>query len=282
MVLGDSIQENIPNSDFQIILADKKQNIPENLSFPHSYILIETIATDICEIMHHKFNQNEFILNLKPVVAEYLLTKYNSIIYIDCQSVIYQNFNSFDAILADANIVLCPQLLNAGKHPSEKESLNSGIFHAGFFGLRNSEETRRFLGWWKQNCLQKGFINLCKGLNAEQLWLEHVPAMFEKVKIVKHPGINLGKWNLAERNIHELKADNQIITINYNQSKYPKDYIKNLNKYYFQKLKNISPAYGILLKKTKKTEQISQKIRNLNRYVDIILDKIVELFIEKK
>ena len=85
--------------------------------------------------------------------------------------------------------------------PDEKQILNSGIFHAGFFALKRSSETLKFLDWWQKRTAEKGYIQLCKGMNGDQLWLEHVPIFFEKVLVEKHEGLNVGAWNLAERKL---------------------------------------------------------------------------------
>lgn len=281
MVLGDSIQQNLSNVDFRIVLADNPQHIPSNFTFPHPIIPIDTFAPSECTELKDRYSKVEFLRNLKPIVLQYFLNQYDSVIYTDVQTVFYQSLASIEPILNRSNILLCPQLLHAGKHPNEKESLNTGIFHAGFIGLTKSEETGKFLDWWRQNCIQKGYIKLCDGLNAEQLWLEHVPAMFERVEILKNPGVNLGKWNEKERNIEQLKANNQIISVNYSGNKFPKSYEIQLNQYHHRKLKIIIPEYGIPEKKIKKTEIIAKKIRNSNLFIDKIIDKLVELFIEK-
>ncbi len=281
VVLGESIQKHAKNMDFRILLADNIQNIPDNISIPFAIIPIESFAAPDFIEMKQKYHPHEFVRNLKPMAALYLLKQYNIVFYTDVQTVFYQSIESLETIASKKNILLCPQLLNVGIHPNEKESLNTGIFHAGFFGLKKSAETNKFLQWWRQNCLQKGFINLCKGQNAEQLWLEHVPAMFEEVQILKHPGINIGKWNEKERNIEQLRTDNQLISLNYSQSKFPKTYLAELKKFSHKRLKTIQPEYGIPIRKIKKTEIIAQKIRKINSLVDVVLDKAVALFIDK-
>jgi hypothetical protein len=39
------------------------------------------------------------------------------------------------------------------------------------------------------------------GLFVDQRWCDHVPALFDKVKVVRDPGYNVASWNLSKRKV---------------------------------------------------------------------------------
>lgn len=134
-----------------------------------------------------KFDTSELKANLKPSFFKYLFASNysNEILFLNHNSLIINRLNEIKNDFLENEILLFPQIFTPNTHPDEKQVLNTGIFESDFIGLKLGEETTRFLNWWELNCHQKGFRNLCKGLNEDQLWLEFVPAFFEKYKILK-------------------------------------------------------------------------------------------------
>lgn len=275
IVLGDSLKTHDPDNDFQIGLVDNQSNIPTNIQSTYPIIEVNSLNIKGFEKMSECYTHDELLADCKPFFAEYFLQKTEKLVFIDCTSVIFQSIAFVSDILGHSNIILTPQLLFANVHPDEKQTLNSGIYHSGFIGFKKSVETNKFLKWWGENTRTKGFKNMCKGLNADQLWLEHVPTMFEKVHIMKEAGINVGVWNLPERNISQLKSASKLYTINYRDRNFPADYREKLSKYSYKKLYKIIPSYG-LEAPNKQTigKTIAQRIRSVNNLVDVIIDKI--------
>lgn len=275
IVLGDSLKTHNPDFGFQIGLVDNKSNIPTNIQSPYPIIEVNSLNIKGFEKMSESYTHEELLADCKPFFAEYFLQKTEKLVFIDCTSVIFQSISFVSGILDHSNIILTPQLLFANAHPDEKQILNSGIYHAGFIGFKKSVETKTFLKWWGENTRTKGFKNMCKGLNADQLWLEHVPAMFEKVHILKDAGVNVGDWNLPERNISQLKSASKLYTINYRDRNWPTEYKEKLNKYSYKKLSKIIPSYGVEdSNKPTIGKTIAKKIRSVNKLVDVIIDKI--------
>lgn len=275
IVLGDSLKSHNPDYDFQIGLVDNQSNIPTNFQSPYPIIEVNSLNFKGFEEMSKRYTHEELLADCKPFFAEYFLQKTEKLIFIDCTSVIFQSISIISDILEQSTIILTPQLLFANVHPDEKQTLNSGIYHSGFIGFKKSDETFKFLKWWADNTRTKGFKNMCKGLNADQLWLEHVPAMYEGVYILKEVGVNIGYWNLPERNINQLKSVSKLFSINYRDRSFPAEYNEKLNKYAYKKLSKITPAFGIEdPNKPTMGKTIAQRIRSINKLVDVIIDKI--------
>ncbi len=279
-VLGDSIKSQNTNTEYFIGLVDKKQNIPSSIKSPYPIIDITDIEIPEFTLMTNKYSYSELSDNCKPFFAKHFIQKSDKIIYFDCTSYLYNSFNFISQTLDNQDIIIIPQLIHAGVHPDEKQILNTGIFHSGFFGLKQSYETTKFLNWWSNNTKNKGFRDLCKGLNADQLWLEHVPTLFENVYIEKHEGINIGFWNLPERKLQII--DNQwfsnkqpLISINFKRMKYWKTYENLLNKYSYKTIRKIAPNFGLPNPIEKSTlKYFANKIRSINTIFDWVLDKI--------
>jgi hypothetical protein len=276
IVLGDSLKIQHPDYDFQIGLVDNQSNIPKNIQSSYPITEVNSLNIKGFEEMSEHYTHEEILADCKPFFSEYFFQKTNKLIFIDCTSVIFQSISFISDILDQSNIILTPQLLFANKHHNEKLILNSGIYHAGFIGLKKSDETLKFLKWWGKNTSTKGFKDLCKGLNTDQLWLEHVPAMYEGVYILKEAGVNIGNWNQPERNIMQLKLASELYSINYRDGQFPKEYIEKLKKYSHKKLSKIKPTFGIEdSNKPTLGKTIAREIRTLNNLLDLIIDKFV-------
>jgi len=272
-LLGDSIRAHQPDADFFIGLIDRTERIPADFKATYKIVSVDALNIPAFETMSAKYNVGELLSDCKPFFAAHALRNADKIIYVDCTSILYNSVDFISNDLDNYNIILVPQLLHAGVHPDEKQTLNTGIFHAGFMGLKKSAETNRFVEWWGNNTTQKGYTNLCIGFNADQLWLEHVPNFYNKVLIQKHNGLNVGMWNLPEREI-DFSANTvngqPLISVNFKGMKYWPVYKKKLKQY---AIKEVAPAYGLSYPRDNKSgKKIARNIRKFNSLVDKIID----------
>lgn len=274
-LLGDSIKEHQPDADFFIGLIDITERIPLNFKTAYTIVSVDELNISGFETMAAKYNFGELLADCKPFFTAHALSMADKVVYMDCTSVLCNSADFIDYDLNNYNIVLVPQLLHAGVHPDEKQTLNTGIFHSGFMGFKKSSETTRFLEWWGNNTTNKGHTNLCIGLNTDQLWLEHVPNFYDKVLIQKHNGLNVGVWNLPERKI-DFSANTvngqPLISFNFKGMKYWPVYKKKLKQY---AIKEVEPAYGLSYPRDNKSgKKIARNIRKFNSLVDKIIDLI--------
>lgn len=273
-VLGDSIQLHHPNADFFIGLIDKKERVPSNFKIGYPLIEVSEINISLFGEMAKQYTWDELSANCKPFFANYFLEKSDKVAYFDCTSQLYNPIDFINDNLNNYTIVIVPQLLHAGVHPDEKQILNTGIFHSGFIALRKSDEAFSFLDWWQKNTAKKGYIDLCKGMNADQLWLEHVPNFYTQVLIQKHEGLNIGVWNLPERQIDKATNTSNfqpIISFNFKGMKYPVAYKKEISKYPISKIVSF---YGL---PNPEKEKIGKAIATNIRKINTIIDKIIDL-----
>lgn len=203
--LGDSFIKFNPQYEFIIGLIDKKN--PEisysyfepYLILPVSDLQIQTFADLI-----QKYNVVEFNTAVKPFYFSYLFQKYNPlhILFFDPDILFFSDIDEVDNIFEFNDILLTPHLLKAKSNevPSfETLLLNVGVYNLGFLGLKYSEQVVELLRWWQERMIRYCYIDFCNGLFVDQVWANLFPCYFEKIKIWKNEGCNIGYWNLDER-----------------------------------------------------------------------------------
>lgn len=169
---------------------------------------VQTIYGDELKIDNWKrfaFQYTPFELScaLKPFVISELLDRgFDEIVYLDGDMAIYGPLSEVFKALESDSIVLTPHLLKPlpvdGKRPDETAFLIAGTFNAGFFAVRDDENTVAFIQWWKQMCLRNCYTDLASSVFVDQKWLSLVPGMFAGVHILRNPGYNAGHWTLSQ------------------------------------------------------------------------------------
>jgi hypothetical protein len=127
---------------------------------------------------------------------------------------IYSDLSELRAWLNHDSIVLTPHAHWPKMTPGdtyEQLFLVAGAYNAGFFGLRDSSDSRRFLAWWKARVAQHCIHDLPGGYFVDQKWLDLVPGMFPGVRICQHLGYNVGHWMLGYE--PEVRTQNGRVTI---------------------------------------------------------------------
>jgi hypothetical protein len=203
LALARSFLLHHPNCIFYIVLVDKKIEMT-SIDDRIVTLEIEEIESDILSLAL-RYNIVELNTAVKPQVFLYLFNNTNAdtIYYIDPDIYIYDNFTALEDYLNNYDILLTPHILTPipidGKTPMENDFLNFGLYNLGFLALKRSASNFQLLEWWKERTYQFGYKDLAKGLFVDQLWMNFIPLFFERVKIILHPGYNMGPWNLHER-----------------------------------------------------------------------------------
>ena len=208
ITLGKSVQQVTPEATFLIGLADELPDgvTPETLPFaiiPASAIVSGPELTSLSAV----YTPTEMAGALKPL---FLKTCYerlpdcDTFIYADPNICFYQPLSAIKEQLTNACFLLTPYLVNApadGRFPDEKHLQNIGLYNSDFLALHRSDEVTRFLDWWDSRVRTRAHINFCEGLCTDQIWLMHVPAFFNGVRIVQQPAWHVGVWNLHNRQL---------------------------------------------------------------------------------
>lgn len=208
--LGDSIVQTNPGYKLFIGLVDKINDRFDPAAFlPHEIIEVETITVPPFDDMKSRYSLLELSCALKPWFALYFIKKFSArqIIYMDTDILVTSSLQFLEDELTQHSIILTPHILSPlpgdGKRPQETAILKTGIYNAGFFGVRNDENGNAFLKWWRDILIDHCYEDGKMGLSSDQSWLNFVPVFFKNVDIIRHPGCNVAYWNLHERQVEK-------------------------------------------------------------------------------
>lgn len=208
--LGDSLLKF--NADYKLVigLVDKLNGrIDSNYWKPHDLIEVHELGIPQFEKMYKQYTTLELVCAVKSFYTDHLFKKYDParVIFMDCDILIFDSLSYIESELNNFSILLTPHITqpfpNDGRKPEEKTILKTGMFNAGFYAVRNDENGKSFINWWKERMVDQCYERPKDGLNADQKWLNFLPFYFKKVKNLDHAGCNLAYWNFHERAIEK-------------------------------------------------------------------------------
>lgn len=211
--LGDSIVQYNPEYKLCIGLVDKIDGrFDPDFFLPHEITEVDQLAIPPFREMKKRYSLLELSCALKPWFALFFMEKYaaKQVIYLDADILVFSSLKIIDREFDNYSILLTPQILSPfpgdGNRPHETAILKTGIYNAGFFGVKNDHNGLNFLNWWRNILIDHCYEDGKKGLSSDQSWLNFVPLFFDNVNIIRHPGCNIAYWNLHERKI-EKRSD---------------------------------------------------------------------------
>jgi|GEM_PF-209133 len=183
---------------------------------------IEELNVPDFDKMWQHYHVYELANAVKPLYADYILQQHPNLqclLYLDVDVHVFGSFAEMEAKVALHSIVLTPYTLtpmpyltpidkveygfSVAQDFEERLMLYTGIYNGGCWAIDGSEDSRRFIHWWKERAKHQGFSGRKLGLFGEQLWLNLVPLFFPNAHVLRHLGYNVAPWNLHERTISE-------------------------------------------------------------------------------
>lgn len=205
--LYNSLHKSNPGWKLIIGLVDKNVHHADLSSIKGEILEVEELDIDGFEEMVSTYSIVELITAVKPSYFIYLLNHYpaaEKIIYFDPDIMVFGSLNSLENKLERSDIILSPHLttpITDEYLPTEKHIFDTGVFNLGFLAVKRSPNTLNMLQWWAEKLRHSCFVDLSRGLFVDQIWMNIVPAYFDRVLIDKCPGYNMAHWNLHEREI---------------------------------------------------------------------------------
>jgi hypothetical protein len=206
ITLKNTLLEFNPGWEVCAVVVD---SLPAELTKDATISLItpkEVMAEEYFRKKIRQYSAAEICFFLKPYAAKYFLDRgYDQVHYFDSDIEIFSPLSPLNAELAKSNILLTPHFYldtpSDYQQPNSLTLLKAGLFNAGYIGMRNTRETIRFLEWWSGRLNRYGRNEPANGMCGDQRWLDLCPLLFEGVRILRHPGCNVGYWNLHERHV---------------------------------------------------------------------------------
>ena len=150
----------------------------------------------------------EFATAIKPVFFAVLMRDHDAVVYLDPDTFVLSPMDELEPALAGSasGILLTPHFLR----PPTPEALagDGHLLHVGFHNLGFLAIDRRasdFLDWWWGHLRFECLDDPLGGLFVDQRWTD-VGAFYFDATTWRHPGYNVGVFNLEER---ELKASGE-------------------------------------------------------------------------
>lgn len=155
----------------------------------------------------------EWRANHKGVTLEYAVTPslilhlleagHHRLVFIKQESMVVGSLQPVLDELGDASIGLTPHLLVPPTGADARERLQdvmlAGTFNGGVIAVNDTVESRRVMRWWESRLHDECAWDVVRGRHYEQRWLDLIPATFDDVAILRGPGLNVGHWNIADR-----------------------------------------------------------------------------------
>jgi hypothetical protein len=205
--LLDSVKLHHPEFEFCICLTDYlNADDMERYSLAKKYPLLQLheIKAEEFDFITKNYNPSELSNACKIPFAQHFFknNEVDQVIFGDSDMLFFNRLP--DHIFKEHEIIFTPHFTSPPPHEhksQEMEVLNAGMFNGGFFKLSRSEETFRFLDWFRSRCTLECISDRCRGIYYDQLWINFVPLYFQTTHIERDKGMNMAYWNLHERSI---------------------------------------------------------------------------------
>ncbi|MFJ5965926.1 hypothetical protein [Bacillus sp. NPDC093026] len=179
------------------------------MNFPHVE-LVHVRQLETPELLKKKEERNdsEYCWTLKPIWIEWLFehVEVDAVTYLDADlffyespQVVFQNQPNASILLSRGDIVI-PSF-----DPEEVKRLQKllGRYNSGFIHFKGDKAGRKCLSWWKKECLKECKNAPGEGKFGDQGYLDHMPALFERVEDIETKGVNIGHWNYGQHSFYE-------------------------------------------------------------------------------
>jgi hypothetical protein len=140
----------------------------------------------------------ELTYALTPRLLSHLLDRgFERLLFVKQESMVTGSLEGVFELLGNASVALTPHLLKPTPPDAEVPILLAGVFNGGLVGV--SRRGTEFLSWWRERVEESCIHDVAAGLHYEQRWLDLVPGLFADHALVRDPAVNVGHWNLHER-----------------------------------------------------------------------------------
>ncbi len=221
--LFDSILKFDKDSELEVLVVDSDATELSNLdtSFLNvKYRALDELNSIFAKEATAKYRKHPDKLRwtFKPIFLNYLLNEggYEKAIYVDNDIYFSDSFDFLWNDLSTNHILLTPHWRpsNPSKEPLWFETnFRDGIYNAGFIGVSKGAEAA--LDWWANACIYKCTKSYIQGMFDDQKYLDMMPVIEPKTKVVSHMGCNVAYWNIKE--VKRENVDGKILI----EGKYP-------------------------------------------------------------
>jgi glycosyltransferase involved in cell wall biosynthesis len=208
-VLARSVKSFYPESEFVLALLDSE--VADLRGVEPSIDRVLTIGENDVDNFRQWIYFHDVVeacTAQKGLVIESLLLedRFDAVIYLDPDIKVFSRLTELEEALEKHSVVLTPHLTtpsptDAGVQDNELAASIHGTYNLGFLALKNTEQGLAVATWWKNRLLKYCFDEKERGIFTDQKWFDLVPALFDDVFVLRHPGYNIATWNIENRRI---------------------------------------------------------------------------------
>jgi hypothetical protein len=239
-VTARSFCEHHPDIPFIVLLTDEIEGLFDPEKEPYSLLLVQNLGLEQFERFRFQYSQQEFSYAVTPHVIDYLLQQgYQGVFFLKQETLVLDTLAPLLEQIEEHPLMLTPHFLVPPQRNNvvrrELDVLRAGVYNGGVILVANRPSSRRFLSWWQERNFADCQCRVEEGFHYEQRWLDFAPALVPGTKIIRDPGVNVGHWNLAERDIQITEGN---ITVNgepcriFRFSGYDPKHSERITKYY--------------------------------------------------
>lgn len=218
----DSVAKHGPYEQTIFIVDQKSADVDYSFFEPSRVVFVRDVfSEDQIAKLTSGYNIIELNTAVKASCFKYLFSRFPEsefAFYLDPDTKLFNSLSDIEKEFQSYNFLLTPHILTANTQElqgKELAFLKSGIYNLGFLGLKNNcEDVNRFIDWWEYRLFNYCYISSNRGLFVDQKWVDYLPCLFDKVKIIRNPGYNMAPWNISERNI-EYDGENIVVNSAY-------------------------------------------------------------------
>ena len=205
-VTARSFRAHQPDVPFVLLLTDEVNGYFAPADEPFSLLTLDDIGIERLEQFRFQHAQQELSYAATPHAIDHLFERgFDGVLFLKQETLVLDSLAPLLEGLHRHPLMLTPHLLTPPKRPDalrrELDVLRAGVYNGGVVLAANRPEARRFLRWWKERTFDECICRVEDGLHYEQRWLDFAPGLVPGTRIVRDPGVNVGHWNLRERDI---------------------------------------------------------------------------------
>ena len=157
--------------------------------------------------MAERYNATEFCTAIKPLIFQVLFDRHPgaAIVYFDPDIWVMSRLTELEqSLAAGAQVVLTPHMTTPSSRPDvapDQSMLQYGVYNLGFVAMREGPDARRLVAWWAHRLEFDCRIDIPAGLFVDQKWADLIPALIDRVAVLRHPGYNVAYWNVLDRSV---------------------------------------------------------------------------------
>lgn len=210
-VLAESLATAEPAASLTLCLNDQPPHWLDLSAEPFDRIwLPEDLGYDRAWIFEHDVMELCTAVKGRALLRLFEEEEPDLVIYLDPDVLVCRPLALISEWLGDASVGLVPHITapeetDIGIELTELSVAAHGVYNLGHLVVRRDARGRAFARWWAARLDRYCFDDRARGLFTDQRWVDLVPAIFEGVKILKEPGLDVASWNLSHREIRQTR-----------------------------------------------------------------------------